>query len=269
MDHFDLSDDDGDDIFFNMMYHYYTNKILQPNSTSLLIRRALVSRNREEGHERQYRDYFVDNCVYGSKDFKRRFRLSRNVFIWIANALESQYIFFQLRHNARGRRRFTTLQKCVAAIRLMVMGESADTMGDYMRMSERTAHESLYKMSKGVFETFGDVYLRKPLFYDTQELYAAHEERHGVPGMIGSIECMSWKWKNCQVAWEGQYASGHHGSPSLVLEAAMDAPFIVNVNEYEFGYYLTDGIYPPYSTFVKAFQDPVEERDKLFKRRQG
>ncbi|XP_052621952.1 protein ALP1-like [Lactuca sativa] len=169
------------------------------------------------------------------------------------------------------------------------MGESLDTMDDYMRMSERTARESLYTLSMGVVETFRDVYLRKPSLHDLQELYVAHEERHGFPGMIGSIDCTHWKWKNCSIAWKGQYASGHHGSPSLVLEVvasqdlwiwhaffgvagsnndvnvldqspifddllngkAPDAPFTMN-----------------YSTFVKAFRHPVEEQDKFFKRRQ-
>ena len=78
-----------------------------------------------------------------------------------------RYKFFQLRYDARGRRGFTTLQKCAAAIRLMAMGESPDTMDDYMRMSERTTRESLYRLSKCVVETFRDVYLRKPSLYDT------------------------------------------------------------------------------------------------------
>ncbi|KAL7611013.1 hypothetical protein Lser_V15G11632 [Lactuca serriola] len=155
------------------------------------------------------------------------------------------------------------------------MGESPDTMDDYMRISERTARESLYTLSRGVAETFGDVYLRKPSLHDLQELYAAHEERHGFLGMIGSIDCTHWKWKNCPVAWKWQYTSGHHGSPSLspifddlLNGKASDAPFTVNGNEYKYGYYLTDEIYPQYSTFVKAFRRPVEERDNFFKRRQ-
>ncbi|XP_023744180.1 uncharacterized protein LOC111892359 [Lactuca sativa] len=147
------------------------------------------------------------------------------------------------------------------------MGESPDTIDDYMRMYERTAGESLYTLSRGVVETFGDVYLRKPSLHDFQELYAAHKECHGFPRMIGNIDCTHWKRKNCPIAWKGQYTSGHHGSCSLVLEAP-DAPFTVNVNEYKYEYYLTDGIYPQYSTFVKAFRHPVEEKDKFLKRRQ-
>ncbi|KAL7589710.1 hypothetical protein Lser_V15G35656 [Lactuca serriola] len=146
-----------------------------------------LNKNRKEGHEHLYCDYFADNCVYGSKDFKRRFLLSRNVFLRIVNALESRYEFFQLRYDVRGRRGFTTLHKCAANIRLMAMGESPDTMDDYMRMSERTATESLYTLSRVVVETFGDVYLRKPSLHDFQELYVAHEERHRFLGIIGSI----------------------------------------------------------------------------------
>ncbi|XP_052625896.1 uncharacterized protein LOC111898164 [Lactuca sativa] len=246
MELFDSSNDPDDDIFFRMMYHYYTTDLLQPDPSPLLTKRAMLNRNHEEAHEHLYRDYFADNCVYRAKDFKRRFCLRRDVLLQIDNALESRYEFFQLRYDARGRQGFTTFHKCVAAIRLMAMGESPDTMDDYMRMSKRT------------------------------------------------------------VAWKGQYASGHHGSPSLVLEVVAsqdlwiwhaffgvagsnndvnvldqspifddllnektcDAPFTVNGNEYKYGYYLTDGIYPQYSIFVKAFRHPVEKRDKFFKRRQ-
>ncbi|XP_052622891.1 uncharacterized protein LOC111902309 [Lactuca sativa] len=91
---------------------------------------------------------------------------------------EARYEFFQLRYDARGRRGFTTLQKCVVAIHLMAMGESPDTMDDSMGMSERTARESMYTLSRDVAETFGDMYLRKTSLHDFQELYAAHKERH-------------------------------------------------------------------------------------------
>ncbi|KAL7606376.1 hypothetical protein Lser_V15G16987 [Lactuca serriola] len=218
----------------------------------------------------------------------QNFQFDSQDYYWTIEMFGSGwYEFFQLRYDARGRRGFTTLQKCVAAIRLMAMGESPDTMNDYMRMSERTARESLYTLSRGVVETFGDVYLRKPSLHDLQELYVAHEERHGFPGMIGSIDCTHWKWKNCSrllllkiygfdmhffgVAGFNNDVNVLDQSPifdDLLNGKAPDAPFAVNGNEYKYRYYLTDGIYPQYFTFVKAFRHPVEERDKNFKRRQ-
>ncbi|KAL7608473.1 hypothetical protein Lser_V15G09663 [Lactuca serriola] len=153
------------------------------------------------------------------------------------------YEFFQLRYDARGRRGFTTLQKCAAAIRLMAMGESLDTMDDYMRMSERIARESLYTLSRGVVEIFGDVYLQKPSLHDLQELAAGSKNDVSVLDQSLIFD-------------------------DLLNGKTPDAPFTMNGNEYKYGYYLTDGIYPQYSTFVKAFRHPVEERDNFFKRRQ-
>ena len=44
--------------------------------------------------------------------------------------------------------------------------------------------------------------------------------------------------------------------------------FYANQNFYNMGYYLTDGIYPEYATFVKTFTDPFDEKRQLFKRKQ-
>ncbi|KAI3507883.1 hypothetical protein L1887_22878 [Cichorium endivia] len=51
----------------------------------------------------------------------------------------------------------------------------------------------------------------------------------------------------------------------ILTGKAPDCPFVVNRNEYKHGYYLLDGIYPEYATFVKAYQHPVDEKRKMFK----
>ncbi|CAN1298897.1 hypothetical protein LINPERPRIM_LOCUS23989 [Linum perenne] len=37
--------------------------------------------------------------------------------------------------------------------------------------------------------------------------------------MLGSIDCMHWPWKNCPVAWKGQFTRGDQGVPTIMLEA--------------------------------------------------
>ena len=95
-------------------------------------------------------------------------------------------------------------------------GVAADAMDDYIRIGESTALESLRKFVRAVVQVFGHEYLRLPNEDDTARLLAIGESR-GFPGMLGSIDCMHWTWKNCPYAWQGMYM-GHKKEPTIILE---------------------------------------------------
>ncbi|KAM1505479.1 hypothetical protein ACFXTO_001461 [Malus domestica] len=52
-------------------------------------------------------------------------------------------------------------------------------------------HQKVYK----------DEYLREPNQEDLNRLLRKAEDR-GFPGMIGSLDCMHWDWKNCPTGWQ-------------------------------------------------------------------
>uniref|UniRef100_A0A0D3ANE4 DDE Tnp4 domain-containing protein n=1 Tax=Brassica oleracea var. oleracea TaxID=109376 RepID=A0A0D3ANE4_BRAOL len=96
--------------------------------------------------------------------------------------------------------------------------------------------------------------------------------------MIGSIDCMHWEWKNCSTAWKGQYSRGS-GKPTIVLEAVVSydlriwhaffgPPVSINGREYHVEYYLTDGIYPKWTTFIQSIPIPQWPKTILFAQRQ-
>jgi hypothetical protein len=116
---------------------------------------------------------------------------------------------------------------------------------------------------------------------------------------------MHWKWKNCPTAHQGMYC-GHVKDPTIILEAvastdlwiwhaffglpgsnndinvlhrsplfdrlangeAPEVKYTINGHNYDMGYYLADGIYPTWSTFVKTKKAPANVKDKNFAKAQ-
>ncbi|CAM8989485.1 unnamed protein product [Rhodiola kirilowii] len=171
-------------------------------------------------------------------------------------------------------------------------------------MGESTTLKCLNKWCTQIVHHYKDRYLRSPNPADLSRLLARAEHR-GFPGMIGSINCMHWEWKNCPTAWQGSY-SGQKGRPAIILEAVAlyntwiwhsfigvpgaqndlnvlyqsdifdsnlegispQVTYKVNGSTYNNTYYLADGIYPRYSSFVKTIPNPQSDAEKLFTKKQ-
>ncbi|WZZ29486.1 hypothetical protein YC2023_012887 [Brassica napus] len=187
------------------------------NQTKKQTKRAYVERNSEEGHRSLWNYYFSENPTFLPHLFRRRFRMNKAVFMRIVDRLSKNFPSFQQRKDATGRLGLSPLQKCTAALRMLAYGCAVDAVDEYLRLGESTTLSCLTNFTEGVIQLFGDEYLRRPTLEDLQRLLDIGEIR-GFPGMIGSIDCMHWEWKNCPTAWKGQYTRGS-GKPTIVLEA--------------------------------------------------
>ncbi|XP_020412782.1 uncharacterized protein LOC109947264 [Prunus persica] len=147
---------------------------------------------------------------------------------------------------------------------------------------------------------YGQWYLHSPNLADLYRLL--HKaSRRGFPGMLSSLDCMHWEWKNCPTTWAGQF-TGYKHKPIVVLEAVASydtwiwhaffgvarsnndinvlarsplfndvvngvyphIQYVVNGNEYNLGYYLANGIYPRWATLVKMISQPDTPKKRLF-----
>ncbi|XP_057779674.1 uncharacterized protein LOC130998259 [Salvia miltiorrhiza] len=268
--------------------------------------RKYRDREREKGHDRLVRDYFCDEPIYDGDLFRRRFRIRRDLFVKIVDAMRNCLPFFTLRQDTTGRNGLSPLQSAPQLfdswhMRLPVI-HLMSTCG-WVRVLLWNVYMNF---CKSTIVVYGDRYLRTPNTVDTERLLQMHEERHGFPGMLGSLDCMHWEWRNCPVAYKGYYTRGDHGVPTIVLEAVAladlwiwhaffgvagasndinvlhesplfnqflqgNAPpvqFMVNGRMYNKGYYLTDGIYPTWASFVKSYPAPGDPVRRKFAQRQ-
>nr|XP_023897389.1 uncharacterized protein LOC112009287 [Quercus suber] len=159
-----------------------------------------------------------------------------------------------------------------AALRMLAYGVAADFMDEYVRIAETTTVTSLKKFVAAMVAIFSEEYLRSPNNEDIARLLA-HGQNRGFPGMLGSIDFMHWKWKNCPTAWKGMLPESNndinvlersHVFSELAQGHAPAVNYSINGHDYTMGYYLTDDIYPQWSTFVKTIPRPLEAKRKLF-----
>jgi hypothetical protein len=155
-------------------------------------RRKCKPRQRMEGYCILYADYFAKNPLHYEAVFRCRFRMSRKLFLKIVYALRDCDSYFRYKLDCTGMAGFSSLQKCMVAMRMLAYGGPGDSTDDYLWMAEFIAFDCFYQFCRAVIVVFGDMYLISPTVQDTAQILAFNEAR-GFPRMLRSIDYMYWK----------------------------------------------------------------------------
>ncbi|GJT23475.1 reverse transcriptase domain-containing protein [Tanacetum coccineum] len=258
------------------MQAYEHNQRLEEEQNQPRLTRNPIHRDREDAKRRLMADYFDDYCKYPLYYFRRRYRMSRKLFLDIVEGIKSYTVdplskhfkFFTHRPDATGRMSMSVIMKCTSFI---TYGNTPDAFDEYLQMGEHTAHNCLDNFNKFIIDLYMSKYTRNPTLPDVEKIYDAHENIHGFPGMLGCIDYL-WTWHAFfGVAGENNDINVLDNSSlfdDLLDDIAHVAPFVVNGGGFEKGYYLADGIYPQWATFVKSFSVANDEKHGFFKRRQ-
>jgi hypothetical protein len=207
----------------SVFQHRVHMEMLHDDEETIIMQRALKKRKTEpirggsypgkkpnidrqvtEGALRLYNDYFSEDPTYPESYFRRRFRMQRSLFLNILEEVCAFDGFFRENCDAAKKKGASPKQKMTAALRMLAYGSPADSLDEYLRMSESQILKCLRRFCKAVIMVFGEEHLRKPTPEDLINITRVNEKR-GFPGMIGSIDCMHWQWKNCPTRLAGQF----------------------------------------------------------------
>ena len=92
----------------------------------------------------------------------------------------------------------STRQKVAAAVRFLATGSSFDDLDDRYRMGETTLRETVKRFCINIQSIYTSHHLRPPNKEDLEKLLKVSEGQ-GWPGMLGSLDCSHYRWKNCPV----------------------------------------------------------------------
>ncbi|XP_022013817.1 uncharacterized protein LOC110913285 [Helianthus annuus] len=223
-------------------------------------RQPALERDRLGAHECLVQDYFCENPLYDDGQFKRRFRMSRRIFIKISNDLAGEFPFFIQRESASHKVGFSGIQKCITTIRQLAYDTESDAWDEYLRMSSRMCRDSLENSVKAAY----------PTAWKGQH----HRSDHDGPTLILQAVASQDLW-----IWQAYFGMADANNNIAVLVSsnlfddvvdgvAPDTSFYANDVEYKYGYHLTDGIYPEWATLVKTLSCPDDEKKLHFKKKQ-
>ncbi|CAL8170435.1 unnamed protein product [Prunus armeniaca] len=128
-----------------------------------------VDIRRESQGKNLLEEYFIPNSLFHVSKFRERYRMQPHLFQKIMHDICNYDTYFIQKYDVVGVLGILPEQKLTAALRMLGYGASAKE------------------------------YLRKPTPRDLQRLLQKAEARD-FSGMIGSIDCMHWQWKNCPTA---------------------------------------------------------------------
>ncbi|KAL6219361.1 hypothetical protein ACLB2K_007120 [Fragaria x ananassa] len=153
-------------------------------------------REREDKVKCMLEDYFVERPIFNDEEFRVRYRMSHSVFNRIWGDLCNYDRYFVQKIDAAKKVSLIPQQKMASSLRMLTYGASADQCAEYCRMVKSTSIECHQRFTIGIVALYSADYLRASNPADLKRLLVKGERR-GFPRMIGSIDCMYWKWKNC------------------------------------------------------------------------
>jgi hypothetical protein len=179
-----------------------------------------INRDRGEMDQRMFKDYFSTTPTFGPVHFYRQYCMRRSLFLTIMERVCTRDSYFLQKPDAIVVLGLFLRQKLTATLCMLALGVCANAMDKYYKISESTAMECMKRFCIVIRAEFSKYHLRQPTRADFEKQFAINMAC-GFLGMFSSLDCMHYEWKNCPIAWQGDFGD-RDGKKSIILEAVAD-----------------------------------------------
>ncbi len=199
----------------------YKRKYDDDTAETRSTKKKYIVYNRDRAAKCLQEDFLGLERRFDNKQFVRTFRVTPSIAEDILRKLAVRDPIFTQRQQITGRAGIAPEVRLLCVFKCIGYGVLPTCEIPYFQMCESTICSSIKSFALLMIKEYSAYYLQQPTKEDAKRVLALYEEKHGVSGMFGSLDCMHVGWKNCPVAHQGQY-SGKEKKPTLVLEAACD-----------------------------------------------
>ncbi|XP_062021001.1 uncharacterized protein LOC133737476 [Rosa rugosa] len=102
----------------------------QPQWGGSVAGHAYKNRQRGLANQRLLNDYFVDNLVFNDVEFRRRYRMRREVYLRMLDDVQTANSYFRQSYDSAGQPSFSPYQKITCALRMLANACSANCMDE-------------------------------------------------------------------------------------------------------------------------------------------
>jgi Plant transposon protein len=216
-------------VIFNDYYENCNKKRSRLSASEYELRKGRKRMECRHNHGRAKQcileDWMGDDRIFTDRQFQQVFRVTRGIVERLIQACGNfEPTHFGERSNCVGKPGIAVDVKVLGILKCVAFGCSGRAFMDYHQMAPNTFTESLkafFHAIKADTELHA-TYMRSPDKADVKKITDQHLRVHGVPGMLGCLDCLHVYWKNCPVGWQGQFKNGRYKYSSVVVEAMVD-----------------------------------------------
>ena len=267
-----------------------------------VLKRRCPDRPHGRAWETMSKTFFAEDAT---AHLRTVFRVPYRLFTKIVKDLsEHNAAFWVQRPNAAGRVGVSTEMKVLAALKVLGHGSSAASLEAEFQIGEALALRCLNNFVDDVLALYeDDVFSTLKDAKKLKDSMKRSFEKHRVPGYVGSLDCVHVVWTMCPIAIQGSH-KGRYKFPTFNNEASCDSSLrflhfyagapgnlndlsvlrqgsfvsllkqlpkvdiVVGGSSFNFPFFFTDGIYPPWAVLVKAPRVARSEAEGKFIKKQ-